>query len=401
MAKKAAYGDWPVTLTDKVEVLAARHAALRAETQRAETAEAMTRLRLGEALLAALAARVKVEAELRVAQWARHAATARSSPDRRNRLRRLAEQALDRLTVPGRAVILARSGLWRTEGRGLRATIAALPAMARYAAQGPDPAVQPEALVDQAWYLRTYPDVGVAGMSPLIHYLLRGGYEHRSPHPLFDGAWYSRRNARELAATGLTALAHFVRCGAALGRDPHPLFDMAHYVSQALDLIESGENPLDHYLRTGAGSDLSPHPLFQPAYYRRQLAADERGENPLVHYLTVGSARGLKPHPLFDPAWYAAGYPAAAGWEPLSHFVEFAGDQLQSPGPWFDSHRYAQARGAARARSVDPLTDYLRGGAWSAATPAEGAHPVAFFAAHPELAASGVTPLEHWADREG
>lgn len=400
MAKKAAYGDWPVTLTDKVEVLAARQAALRAETQRAEMAEAMTRVRLGEALLEALAARAKVEAELRTARWARHAMAARSSPDRRNRVRRLAEQILDRLTPVGRAAIMARSGLWRTAGRGLGSTLAALPAMASYAAKGPNPAAQPPALLDQAWYLRTYPDVGLAGMSPLVHYLLRGGHEHRSPHPLFDGAYYSRHNAQALAATGLAGLVHFVRCGAALGRNPHPLFDLVHYVAQAPDLVESGENPLEHYLRTGAKSNLSPHPLFQPAYYRRQLAGEAREDNPLVHYLTVGSARGLKPHPLFDPNWYVARYPEAAGSEPLSHFVEVAGHQLQSPGPWFDSNRYAEARGAARATSVDPLTDYLHGGAWSAATPAEGVHPIAFFAAHPDLAATAVTPLEHWADRE-
>lgn len=392
MARKPAFGNWPATLADKVEVLAARQAALRAETQRAEVSEALTRARLGDALLRALAARAMSEAKARQTLLDRWRAAGWVRPDRRNRPRRMVEKVLGKLMWPGRALVLGRSGVWRGAGFG---------AMGAYVRRGPDPAAQPAALLDQAWYLETYPDVTAARMSPLVHYLLRGADEGRSPHPLFDAGFYAAGNAHDLAATGLSPLAHFVRIGAGRGRDPHPLFDIAHYLGQVPELIETGENPLDHYLRTGAAEGLSPHLLFQPDYYLSQLQPSERAAVPLVHYLTEGSARGLKPHPLFDPAWYEQRYPEAAGHEPLTHFVQVAGEQLQSPGPWFDSARYAQARGDARPIHLDPLTDYLRGGAWSAATPADGMHPVAFFAAHPDLAGQGVTPLEHWASRGG
>lgn len=387
MARKSAFGDWPVTLADKVEVLAARQAALREETQRAETAEALTRARLGDALLQALAARARSEAAARQVLLDRWRARGWVRPDRRNRPRRMIEKVLGRLMWPGRVAVVARSGLWRGAGLGA------------YVARGADPAAQPQALLDQAWYLAIYPDVTAARMSPLVHYLLRGADEGRSPHPLFDAGFYAAGNAQDLAATGLSPLVHFVRIGAGRGRDPHPLFDLSHYLSQAPELIETGENPVAHYLRAGAAAGLSPHPLFQPTYYLGQLQPAERGANPLVHYLTEGSARGLQPHPLFDPAWYEARYPEAKGHEPLTHFVQVAGEQLQSPGPWFDSPRYAQARGETRPIHIDPLTDYLRGGAWSAALPADGLHPVAFLASHPELAGEGVTPLEHWAAR--
>lgn len=374
-----------MTLADKVEILAARQAALQAETLRAETAEALTRVRLGDALLQALAARARSEAAAREMLLERWRAAGWMRRDRRNRLRRAAEKVLGKLMWPGQVAVVARSGIWRGGGMG------------GYVARGADPAAQPKALLDQAWYLRTYPDVTAARMSPLIHYLLQGADEGRSPHPLFDARFYKAGNHRDLAATGLSPLVHFVRIGAAQGRDPHPLFDIARYLSQAPQLIETGENPLEHYLRAGAAEGLSPHLLFQPDYYLSQLQPSERAEVPLVHYLTEGSARGLKPHPLFDPAWYEARYPEAKGHEPLTHFVQFGGEQLQSPGPWFESARYAQARGAARPLHIDPLTDYLRGGAWSAALPADGLHPAAFFAAHPELAGEALTPLEHWA----
>lgn len=379
----------PLTpLLGKVRSLTTLQAALRAETQRAEVSEALVRTRLGDALARALAARARAEAETREAVFAHYRAKAPVRPARRNRPIRLAERALEKLTPLGQATILAQSGVWRGSDLG---------AMAAYARRGADPNARPAALFDQTWYLRANPDVAQADMSPLVHYLLRGGDEGRSPHPLFDGRAYQHNNAHALAQTGLTPLAHFVRIGAAEGRNPHPLFDLSWYVAQAPDLIGSGENPVDHYLRIGAERGLSPHRLFQPDYYRRQLPASEQSANPLVHYLTVGAFAGLKPHPLFDPAWYLDRYPDVEGGEPLSHFVVWGAEQLRSPGPWFDSEQYAISRGDQRSLAVDPLSDYLAGGAWSGAEPIRGFHPAAYLAAHPELADQGLTPLEHWA----
>ena len=45
-------------------------------------------------------------------------------------------------------------------------------------------------LFDEAFYLRTYPDVGRAAISPLVHYAVIGAREGRRPHPLFDGKYY-------------------------------------------------------------------------------------------------------------------------------------------------------------------------------------------------------------------
>lgn len=370
-------------LPAKVEALALRFAALGEETQRAQTAEALTRSRLTQALARTLAANAQVEREAAAAalEAYRTAAAPRIHPARRNRIKRRLDRVLAGLTPLGAALVIARSGLWRGAGPV---------AMAAYARCGGDPAAQPAVLLDQAWYLGAYPDVAAGRLAPLAHYLALGWMEGRSPHPLLDAGFYAARNAADLAVTGLSPLEHFVHMGAARGCDPHPLFSIAHYVAQAPDLARSGENPLAHYLREGWKADLDPHPLFQAARYRARLSGAEAEVPALVHYLTQGSARGLKPHRLFDPTWYRAAYPevAAGGLEPLSHYVVAGGGEGRNPGPWFDAGRYMALRGDHLRADVDPLTDYLQGGAWTVAEP---------------LAADGedlrLTPLEHWASR--
>ncbi|MDB5456245.1 MAG: hypothetical protein JWP92_1830 [Caulobacter sp.] len=90
---------------------------------------------------------------------------------------------------------------------------------------------------------------------------------------------------------------------------------------------------------------------------------------------------------LFDAAWYLQAYPdvAAAGIDPLAHFVSFPAER-RNPNTLFDSQAWAEQR------DLDPtanaLADYVEGGAWKVETTR------GFVAAHPDLAAAGVTPLE-------
>ena len=301
-------------LASKLQALAQRQSALREEVQRAQTAEGLTRARLAQALLAAR--RETAKAQIRVRQAA--AAAYRAAGAARLALRppplvnRRHDGSLARLGVLGGALVIARSGLWTADSGGWAA-------MQAYVRRGPDPLAHPWALFDQAWYLQNQPDVPVRRMAPLVHYITNGGREGRSPHPLFDPAFYTACNSEALAATELSPLEHFVHFGAPHGQDPHPLFSVDYYVAQVPELTESGENPLMHYLREGRRRGLSPHPLFQPDFYRSQQGAEDLQAPDLVHYLTVGSAMGLKPHRLFDPAWYRTQYPdtLAAGGEPL------------------------------------------------------------------------------------
>lgn len=386
----------PADLVGKLEVLTRRYAAARGDFQRSEVGEALNRTRLGVAFADAMLARARIEREARDIALVGYRAAAGKfmRPRRRNRLARLIDRGLDLGRSSGRAVIIARSGVW--ENGSLRA-------MAGYARRGADLAVQPAAIFDQAWYLKGRADLVGSRTSPLVHYLLHGGAEGASPHPLFDSAYYGARNAAELAATGLTPLEHFMRVGAAQGRDPHPLFAIGHYVRQAPDLIASGGNPITHYLQVGWRQALSPHPLFAADFYTAQMVAGGTPETaPLVHYLTEGAAKGLRPHPLFDPDWYRGQYPdvAEGGFEPLSHYAASGGAEGRHPSPWFDALRYLALRGEELPAGANLLVDYLQGGAWSIGEPWPGKTTPAFLTAASDLAAKGMTPLEHWA-RQG
>lgn len=381
-------------LVGKAKAVARRFELMKAAHARALEEAAHTRQQLSQATADALAARADALVAFRglAFQAYRSARYGQVRAKRRNRIDRALDRLLVRLRSLGRAAMILRSGLWP-------GGLSAFRAAAAYARRGPLACGASPTLLDEAWYVSRNPDVAGAALSPLVHYLVAGGREGRSPHPLFDGRFYMHQNAAELAATGLTPLEHYVHMGAARGCDPHPLFSIAHYVAQHPALIDSGEDPLAHYLAEGWRLGLSPHPLFAPAYYSAQLAPEEREIPPLVHYLTVGSERGLKPHPLFGANWYRARHPdvVEAGDEPLVHFVTTGWKEGRSPSGWFDTAHYVALRGMGLAPQTNPLIDYLEGGAWRVGEARPGFPTAAYLAANPSLAAKGITPLEHWA----
>ena len=342
-----------------------------------EVREALTRTELTLALHASLLQRAELAARLRQQLVTAHAARFRGRLRRHNRLSRLLDRLLVRLGPWGQAVVVARSGL----------------------GHGPH-AVTP-AVFDVAWYLAANPDVARRGIPPLVHYLLAGGREGRSPGPLFDDADYRLQHVEALAATSLTSLEHYVRTGGAGGSSLHPLFDVPHYLAQSPALAPN-EDPISHYVREGGALGLSPHPLFDPAWYLEQ-APEAAGQPALVHYLVSGSRKGYSPHPLFDPAWYLEHSPdvAETGLHPLIHFVTRGGVEGRSPGPWFDLADYVSRRGAALPPGTNPLIDYVQGGAWVMPEARPGFPTAAYLAANPELVRAGLTPLEHWARRAG
>lgn len=72
-------------------------------------------------------------------------------------------------------------------------------------------------LFDGGYYLREYPDVLQAGMSPAVHYLRHGWAEGRNPGPGFDGGWYLQRHA-DVAVSRVNPLLHYLMFGKAEGR---------------------------------------------------------------------------------------------------------------------------------------------------------------------------------------
>lgn len=374
-------------LTGKVRALAGRLDLLKGVATRAQADEALTRSRLSLALAQAMGERAQALVAVRDARFAAYRAARKARAETKPRDRWAA--------LAGRIRALTRPGFWPTSHAGRKANVRA---RALYARRGASAEVA--ALVDPAWYAARYPDVAQSGLHPVAHYLISGFREGRRPNPLFDPRFYAERHRAELAASGgLSAAEHFMQAGAALGLDPHPLFSIAHYVGQAPELIGSDANPLLHYLGDGWRRGVSPHPLFDRGFYAAQLKAEERDGDLLSHYLTDGWRRGLSPHPLFDGEWYRGEYPDIAGDddEPLSHFAEIGGREGRSPSAWFDTAHYVALRGADFPAGANPLLDYLDGGAWAVGEARPGLSTAAYVAAHPAIAATGATPLEHWA----
>jgi hypothetical protein len=72
-------------------------------------------------------------------------------------------------------------------------------------------------LFSESFYLRQNPDVAVAGVDPVIHYLTHGSAEGRNPSDWFDKAYYLETNA-DVARAGLNPLVHYMRYGRQEGR---------------------------------------------------------------------------------------------------------------------------------------------------------------------------------------
>ena len=98
------------------------------------------------------------------------------------------------------------------------------------------------------------------------------------------------------------------------------------------DVVETDQDPLAHYIVSGGRERRAPNLLFDACWYLEQLPGATAGWNPLLHYLENGAREGRYSHPLFDVSFYLEHNPdvAAAGTEPLAHYLTVGGLQGQS-----------------------------------------------------------------------
>lgn len=74
---------------------------------------------------------------------------------------------------------------------------------------------------DPIYYLLNYPDVRVADVDPLMHFIKHGWQEGRSPSKDFNVNFYLDTNA-DVKSSGMNPLVHYIRYGKAEGRLPQP-----------------------------------------------------------------------------------------------------------------------------------------------------------------------------------
>lgn len=164
-------------------------------------------------------------------------------------------------------------------------------------------------LFNTEFYLKNNLDVASTSIDPLMHYIVKGGYEGRRPSPSFDSRWYLV-NYSDVRENNWNPLVHYIRYGEKEGRLP---FEDA-------DLLEVPEDLKADYRIIRAGN------IFDDRFYldmNPDVAASAL--DPLIHYCRYGWAEGRDPSPVFSTTFYLSQYPdiKAAGINPLSHWLRY------------------------------------------------------------------------------
>ncbi|QEE39062.1 hypothetical protein FV241_14260 [Methylobacterium sp. WL2] len=306
-----------------------------------------------------------------------------------------------------------------------------------YLQEGAARGLSPSPLFDGPWYLATNPDVAVAGLNPLLHYLDSGRAEGRPICPvadleavariaaseLFDAAWYRVTQAPGVAPD--QAARHYLQEGGARGLSPGPLFDGPWYLRNNPDVAAAGLNPLLHYLDSGSAEGRLTCPVADPEAFARIAGSNlfdaewySATQAPGVvpghaarHYLQEGAARGLSPGPLFDGPWYLKTNTdvADAGQNPLLHYLNDGRTEGRPICPFADPEALARVEGSDlfdadwyRAIHVPDLSPslaarhYLREGAASGMNPGPLFDGEWYLGNNADVAEAGANPFLHY-----
>lgn len=250
----------------------------------------------------------------------------------------------------------------------------------------------PHYLFDPEWYAK---NAGVPVSEGLVHFLKDTEALH-SPHPLFDPAWYLKQN-KDVVDAQLNPLVHYLVYGWREGRSPHPLFDVRTYRDSATSKRLTIETePLAHYLETGDALGLQPHILFDPTYYRRVNPDVASGtQRALMHFLMYGGRERRDPHFLFKSSWYMDRNQDVAkdGWNPLVHYVLYGSREGRSIHPDFDAGWYTSKYGVQFQDHIEVISDFIQNAAvfQRLPSPRVGAALTLLDATHPTAEIQAVT----------
>ena len=144
--------------------------------------------------------------------------------------------------------------------------------------------------------------------------------------------------------------------------------------------------------------------LYQPG----PVGAAQAGEG-LVRYAvtdavtheTVSATQRvmlLGSDPLLDPAYYLQHNPdvAAAGADPLLHYLSYGWKEGRDPCAFFDTNYYLQQNPDVAAAGVNPLLHFEAHGWKEGRQPSLVFDDAKYLAANPDVAAAGANPLQHF-----
>ncbi len=164
--------------------------------------------------------------------------------------------------------------------------------------------IEKSGLFDKDYYFAEYPDVAVANVDPLQHYLEHGANELRNPSRIFSTEFYLDRY-NDVSESGVNPLVHYVTTGQREGRSTSTmqlisesgLFDPSYYLLNNEDVGAAGLSPLQHYIEHGWSEYRNPCASFDLIWYSQNYLESDWSVNPLLHYLNEGKDKGYLTRP--------------------------------------------------------------------------------------------------------
>lgn len=245
---------------------------------------------------------------------------------------------------------------------------------------GIEPAIA--AIFDAPWYLANNPDVGLAGLDPVAHWLGFGLREWRKPNPYFDPAWYVATYP-DVVTSGLNPLLHYARLGDYEGRQPAAYFNTLWY-REVYD-IPPNDVALQHFLSVRTTGLFAPCPeLYAVLHLERYQTERLAGRDPFARALQDAVfGEGNAPldraivamSGLFDPNFYLihGSDVQEAKLDPILHFCQFGWRERRKPNIYFDTDWYIRTNPAVARLRVNPLVHYILEGE------RDGRRPIVYF----------------------
>lgn len=182
-------------------------------------------------------------------------------------------------------------------------------AIIHYAKHGWKNGVNPSNVFSGKLYLQEYRDVAKANINPLFHYLKIGRAENRLYFPVnfefengdkfikvmkivsksgfFYRDWYQNYYT-DLIKSDMKPLVHYVIHGASENRSPNPFFDASWYRSKYYNSIQD-ENPIVYYLEKGMDKGHIPISNFSSKlYFEQNPDLDEDITDAYSHFISQG-----------------------------------------------------------------------------------------------------------------
>jgi glycosyltransferase involved in cell wall biosynthesis len=139
--------------------------------------------------------------------------------------------------------------------------------------------------------------------------------------------------------------------------------------------------------------------LFDEKFYLRKYPdVAAAGVDPLAHYLIHGPKEGRSPSSLFDTAYYLAKNPeiACTALHPLVHYLQMGAWEKRDPHPLFQSDYYLMKNPDVVASNRNPLVHYIECGAREGRKPNHLFDTAFYLNENDDVAESGLNPLSHF-----